>query len=489
LCFTTEPQQVCPPTYDAENRLQIVTNTATGEETTFAYDGDGQRVTRDTMTDTIAYIGSYYEKQILPQDLDGNGEINVVDIMQVASRWRCRHGDDCYDAVYDLDDDGDIDIVDIMKVAAAWGETCPDPETVKYYTLGGRRVAMRKKPMGQADTLYYLFSDHLGSTSVVYNTNNDTWTTQRYYPYGSTRSGEAPTDRLFTGQRFDATIGLYDYGARFYDPALGRFISADPIVPEPGNPQSLNRYSYVYNNPLRYVDPSGHALWPGDGGDGRRWPYIPPGQYIYTRDYGFFDTSHFGTGDPVAALERAKEAVRLGEPRPVRFYQGVKGGLAHFEGVYKIRGDLVEPEQVEGVVLAMYEDWSIRFEYFEGSIPIFGRGTSFAVEDLPSHHLGFYEATGMPREEIFDHLGGVDYVTDSEPSREGEIENREFHPLVRVGPGRWLEKAWPAALDAISPITDPNLWRPVSFDAWVRVGPSEFPWPLGRTTWGAGVGE
>jgi hypothetical protein len=48
------------------------------------------------------------------------------------------------------------------------------------------------------------------------------------------------------------------YGARFYSPRLGRFISADSIVPEPGNPQALNRYTYVYNNPLRYTDPSGY---------------------------------------------------------------------------------------------------------------------------------------------------------------------------------------------------------------------------------------
>jgi hypothetical protein len=47
-------------------------------------------------------------------------------------------------------------------------------------------------------------------------------------------------------------------GARWYDPALGRFISPDSIVPQPGNPQSLNRYSYVLNNPLKYTDPSGH---------------------------------------------------------------------------------------------------------------------------------------------------------------------------------------------------------------------------------------
>jgi RHS repeat-associated protein len=68
-----------------------------------------------------------------------------------------------------------------------------------------------------------------------------------------------PTDRRFTGQRWEANLGLYDYRARFYDPALGRFLQPDPIVPEPGNPQALNRYAYVYNNPLRYTDPSGHA--------------------------------------------------------------------------------------------------------------------------------------------------------------------------------------------------------------------------------------
>jgi hypothetical protein len=47
-------------------------------------------------------------------------------------------------------------------------------------------------------------------------------------------------------------------GIRWYDPALGRWIQADSIVPEPGNPQAWNRFSYVYNNPLRYTDPSGH---------------------------------------------------------------------------------------------------------------------------------------------------------------------------------------------------------------------------------------
>jgi len=82
------------------------------------------------------------------------------------------------------------------------------------------------------------------------------------YPYGVTRPGLAgtglPTDRRFTGQREETGLGCYDYGARPYAPALGRFLQADTLVPDPGNPQSLNRYAYTLNNPLRYTDPSGH---------------------------------------------------------------------------------------------------------------------------------------------------------------------------------------------------------------------------------------
>jgi RHS repeat-associated protein len=69
------------------------------------------------------------------------------------------------------------------------------------------------------------------------------------------------TDRQYTGQRWEAGIGLYDYNARYYDPALGRFVQADTVVPSPENPQDFNRYSYVRGNPLRYTDPSGHFPW------------------------------------------------------------------------------------------------------------------------------------------------------------------------------------------------------------------------------------
>jgi RHS repeat-associated protein len=66
-----------------------------------------------------------------------------------------------------------------------------------------------------------------------------------------------PTDIGFTGQRSDST-GLMYYRARYYAQGLGRFISADTIVPQASDPQSWNRYSYTRNNPINRIDPTGH---------------------------------------------------------------------------------------------------------------------------------------------------------------------------------------------------------------------------------------
>jgi RHS repeat-associated protein len=94
---------------------------------------------------------------------------------------------------------------------------------------------------------------------------------QRYYPYGEPRDDynpALPTDRTFTGQITDGLLddggtGLMYYRARYYDPQVGRFAAADTIVPNPGNPQDLNRYTYVGNNPVNGTDPSGHAFIEG----------------------------------------------------------------------------------------------------------------------------------------------------------------------------------------------------------------------------------
>jgi len=135
----------------------------------------------------------------------------------------------------------------------------------KYYYAGSVRVAMRDN-----GTLYWLLTDHLGSTSLTLDSSGnrlDPNAELRYMPYGDMRynGGGQKTNYRFTGQRWDQGHGLYWYNSRWFDPLIGRFMQADSIVPEPGNPQALNRYSYVRNNPLRFVDPSGFAeCSPGD---------------------------------------------------------------------------------------------------------------------------------------------------------------------------------------------------------------------------------
>ncbi len=71
-------------------------------------------------------------------------------------------------------------------------------------------------------------------------------------------------------------------GARWYDPQLARWISADTIVPQASNPQGLNRYSYVYNNALRYIDPSGHCGDDPNNPDAGCWAMIDKIQNEFT---------------------------------------------------------------------------------------------------------------------------------------------------------------------------------------------------------------
>jgi RHS repeat-associated protein len=131
--------------------------------------------------------------------------------------------------------------------------------TKAYYSAGGQLIAMRVYTSPTNSVPYYLHGDHLGSTSLTTNASGNVVARQLYDAWGSIRSGGSmPTDIAFTGQRGNLEVGLLFYRARFYAPGIMRFISADTIVPEPKNPQTLNRYAYGLNNPVRYIDPSGH---------------------------------------------------------------------------------------------------------------------------------------------------------------------------------------------------------------------------------------
>jgi len=225
---------------------------------TYGYDGNGNQTSR-TVAGVVYTLTYDYENRLTAvsggsisasfvYDADGNrvkGTINSVTTVYVAGVYEYQNG-----------------------------------ATTLYY----EGSAMRRSGYASDNGVFYNLQDHLKSTSSVVNQNGTLNGTPNYFfPYGGKRSAmfSALTTKRFTGQYHEAGLpggeGLSYYNARWYDAQLGRFTSADTIVPGPSNPQALNRFSYVRNNPFRYVDPSGHApigvvplIDPGPGGGGRK---------------------------------------------------------------------------------------------------------------------------------------------------------------------------------------------------------------------------
>jgi RHS repeat-associated protein len=130
-------------------------------------------------------------------------------------------------------------------------------QNTSYYMVNNEVVA-KKNP---DDSIHYYHNDHLGSTSVMTTQAGSLVEKTEYDPWGEVKSGGTKSKFLYTGQENDSETKLHYYNARYYDPHIRRFTQPDDIIQNVYNPQDLNRYSYVRNNPIRYTDPSGHIAW------------------------------------------------------------------------------------------------------------------------------------------------------------------------------------------------------------------------------------
>jgi RHS repeat-associated protein len=189
---------------------------------------------------------------------------------------------------------------------------------------------LARKTAGEVQRIY---SDSLGSAVAMTGPPDVTpiVSSQRYYPYGATRGPDAvDTPYQYTGQRHEADLGLYYYRARWYDPSLGRFIQPDTIVPEPGNPQAHNRYTYVYNNPFRYADPSGNnpeAIAGFALGMVKQWGYNNLCWFPVSRQTLRVQEHESGAEIAGRIVGNLVSAVQAGHQVPAGMGIAVKGGL------------------------------------------------------------------------------------------------------------------------------------------------------------------
>jgi RHS repeat-associated protein len=154
-----------------------------------------------------------------------------------------------------------------------------DSDSTRIYIYSGINILYEINMTTQMDAIYiygptgriakkvnditeFYHTDHLGSTRLTTSETGSKVTEVQYKPFGEQIN---TTDERYTFNRkeLDST-GLYYYGARYYDPDTGRFLTRDPLQGDRVTPQTLNRYAYCLNNPLKYIDPigtEGTVLW------------------------------------------------------------------------------------------------------------------------------------------------------------------------------------------------------------------------------------
>lgn len=128
----------------------------------------------------------------------------------------------------------------------------------KMFGLKGSILPDREPGLANGGTYYYL-TDALGSVTDLTDHKGAVARQYRYDAFGGLFTGEVgPYNTIgLTGKSYDAKTGLMDYGARWYDPSVGRFTQPDPLLGTPTQPASQHRYAYVGNNPLNLTDPTG----------------------------------------------------------------------------------------------------------------------------------------------------------------------------------------------------------------------------------------
>ena len=154
---------------------------------------------------------------------------------------------------------------DFAGSGAATNLVAPVAPGSGLWAFGGPQATFAPAATADQDVVFY-HADHLDSATLVTDLAGNVVAETAYYPFGMPRNEATAVpwwrgDYRFTGKERDRESGLCYYGARYYEPVLGKFVSADPLYVEGfgdgGDPQRLGLYTYVRNNPVNWIDPTG----------------------------------------------------------------------------------------------------------------------------------------------------------------------------------------------------------------------------------------
>ncbi len=149
-----------------------------------------------------------------------------------------------------------------------------NPTEYRHQIPAGSSTAVYTRRSDGTTGTFYATSDHLGSADLVMDSAANVLVRESFSPFGARRGSnwqsipttqdysaiQSSTRQGFTGHEMLDSVGLIHMNGRVYDPTLGRFLSADSAIQSLGATQSINPYSYAWNEPLKYTDPTGHSI-------------------------------------------------------------------------------------------------------------------------------------------------------------------------------------------------------------------------------------
>ncbi|SCL46017.1 RHS repeat-associated core domain-containing protein [Micromonospora eburnea] len=223
-----------PP--DGSPKAHSLTSTTGGQVGSYTYDETGNTLTRPTGSAGTQNLTWDFEGH-LDTASDSTGQTSFV---YDADGNRLIRRDPTGKTLY-------LPGQEIRYNSSTQNTTC-----TRYYSHAGSTIASRT-----AAGLDWLTGDHHGTAGVTVNAATQQAAIRRETPYGTPRGAQPawPNDKGFVGGTKDNT-GLTHLGAREYDPAIGRFISVDPVL-DLADPQQMNGYNYSNNSPVTASDPTG----------------------------------------------------------------------------------------------------------------------------------------------------------------------------------------------------------------------------------------